>query len=98
IYGTTGKLQIDGLGGRYGVERITHYRMLPEMGPPETIAWEFPRGDDSWTLQFTEFLDDIRRDRSPSAGLADARGALAIVEHVHRLSGYDFARAKERAR
>ena len=98
IYGTTGKLQIDGLGGSYGVERITYYRMLPEMGPPETSAWEFPRGDDSWALEFGEFLDDIRLDRSPSAGLGDARAALAIVEHVHRLSGYDFARAKERGR
>ena len=98
IYGTTGKLAIDGLGGSYGVERITCYRMLPEMGPPETRAWEFPRGDDSWALEFAEFLDDIRLGRSPAAGLADARAALAIVEHVHRLSGYEFARARERAR
>jgi predicted dehydrogenase len=98
IYGTTGKLQIDGLGGSYGVERIAHYRMLPEMGPPETSAWEFPRGDDSWALEFAELVDDIRLDRPPSPGLADARAALAIVEHVYRISGYDFARAKERAR
>jgi hypothetical protein len=32
----TGKLQIDGLGGSYGVERLTFYKMLPQMGPPET--------------------------------------------------------------
>src|SRR5204862_56074 len=36
IYGKTGKLQIDGLGGSYGVERLAYYRMLPQMGPPET--------------------------------------------------------------
>ncbi|MEZ5286834.1 MAG: hypothetical protein R2712_18905 [Vicinamibacterales bacterium] len=36
IYGRDGKLAIDGLGGSYGVERLAHYRMLPEMGPPET--------------------------------------------------------------
>ncbi|HJT79433.1 MAG TPA: Gfo/Idh/MocA family oxidoreductase, partial [Gemmataceae bacterium] len=29
-----GKLQIEGLGGSYGVERLTCYRMLPQMGPP----------------------------------------------------------------
>ena len=40
-----GKLQIDGLGGSYGIERLTHYRMLPEMGPPETTIWEYPQGD-----------------------------------------------------
>ena len=91
IYGKTAKIQIDGLGGSYGVERITLYKMLPEMGPPETTAWEFPRGDQSWALEFAEFLDDIRLHRDPSPGLADARAALAIVEDVHRQSGYTFA-------
>ena len=42
IYGRAGKLEIDGLGGSYGVERLTFYRMLPEMGPPETTIWEYP--------------------------------------------------------
>ena len=45
IYGRDGKLAIDGLGGSYGVERLAFYRMLPEMGPPETTIWEYPRGD-----------------------------------------------------
>ena len=30
-----GKLHIEGLGGSYGVERLTYYQMLPEMGPPQ---------------------------------------------------------------
>jgi predicted dehydrogenase len=34
IYGRTGKLQIEGLGGSYGVERLTYYKMRPQMGPP----------------------------------------------------------------
>jgi hypothetical protein len=25
----------------YGVERLTRYRTLPQMGPPETIIWEY---------------------------------------------------------
>jgi len=86
IYGRVGKLQIDGLGGSYGVERLAFYQMLPEMGPPETTVWEYPRGDRSWALEFEEFLEDIRLGRPPSAGLADARAALAIVEDVYRQS------------
>jgi predicted dehydrogenase len=89
IYGRTGKLHVEGLGGSYGVERLSYYRMLPEMGPPETTIWEYPRGDDSWTLEFKEFLDDIKLDREPSAGLLDAMGALEIVERVYRESGID---------
>lgn len=95
IYGATGKLQIDGLGGSYGVERITFYKMLPEMGPPDTTSWEFPRGDRSWQLEFAAFLEDIRLGRAPSPGLADARAALAIVDEVHRQSGYHFGAAAE---
>lgn len=83
IYGRTGKLQIDGLGGSYGTERLTFYRMLPEMGPPETTAWEFPRGDQSWELEFREFLEDIALRRTPSAGLAEAHAALTVVKQIY---------------
>ena len=87
IYGRDGKLHVEGLGASYGVEKLAFHRMLPEMGPPETTAWEYPRGDQSWALEFAEFLDDIRVDRQPAAGLADARAALAIVEEIYRQSG-----------
>jgi predicted dehydrogenase len=90
IYGRTGKLHIEGLGGSYGVERLSRYTMLPEMGPPDTTIWEYPRADRSWALEFDEFLEDIRLGRPPSASLADARAALAIVEQVHQQSGYEF--------
>jgi predicted dehydrogenase len=86
IYGRTGKLQIDGLGGSYGIERLTFYRMLPEMGPPETTAWEYPRGDQSWELEFREFLEDIAQSRTPSAGLAEARAALDVVRKIYEAS------------
>jgi len=89
IYGRDGKLAIDGLGGSYGLERLTHYRMLPEMGPPETTAWEFPRGDQSWALELTEFFDDIKLRRTPSAGLAEARAALDVVRRIYEVSRYD---------
>ncbi len=72
IYGQDGKVQIDGLGGSYGLERIAHYRMLPQMGPPETTIWEYPMEDRSWRLEFSEFLEDIRWGRTPAASLADA--------------------------
>lgn len=86
LYGRTGKLHIEGLGGSYGVERLTYYRMLPEMGPPETTAWEFPRGDDSWEVEWREFVEDIRLGREPAAGLSDALASLRIVEEITRMS------------
>ncbi len=89
IYGKQGKLHIEGLGGSYGLERLSFYRMLPEMGPPDTTIYEYPRGDNSWALEFAEFLEDIRLKRMPSANLLDARAALTVVEKIYKDSGYD---------
>lgn len=89
IAGRDGKLQIDGLGGSYGVERLTYYRMLPQMGPPETTIWEYPMADDSWSVEFAEFIEDLRLGRQPAASLADAQAALRIVGDIYRESGYD---------
>ena len=89
IYGHGGKLQIDGIGGSYGIERLAYYRMLPMMGPPETTVWEYPMGDDSWDVEMAEFLEDIRLGRQPASGLKDAIAVLEIVERIYNESGYD---------
>ncbi len=86
IYGRKGKLEITGLGGSYGTERLAYYRMLPEMGPPETTIWEYPAADDSWEREAAEFLEDIRLGRQPSPGIAEAEAALEIVETMYRES------------
>ena len=87
IAGRSGKLEISGLGGSYGAERLTFYQMAPEMGPPATTAWEYPMADDSWQAELAGFLEDIRLGRQPSPGLPDAQAALRIVERVYRESG-----------
>lgn len=90
LYGSKGKLHIEGLGGSYGVERLSWYRMLPEMGPPETTIWEYPMADNSWDVEMNEFIEDIRLNRFPSAGLSDAISALEIVDKIYKESGYDY--------
>ena len=89
IYGRNGKIDIAGLGGSYGVERMAYYKMLPEMGPPETLIREYPMADDSWAVEFRDFLEDIHLGRQPDAGLADARAVLEIIGSIYRKSGYD---------
>jgi predicted dehydrogenase len=86
IYGRKGKLHIEGLGGSYGTERLTYYKMLPQMGPPETTIWEYPMGDNSWQIEFEEFLEDIQLDRTPSPNLSDALAVLTVVEKIYEQS------------
>ena len=90
IYGRDGKLDLSGLGGSYGIEKLTWYKMLPEMGPPETISWEYPMGDDSWAVEIAEFYEDIRLNRAPVAGLSEAYAVLKITDKIYKESGYDY--------
>ncbi len=93
LYGRDAKLAIDGLGGSYGAERLTFYKMLPQMGPPETTTWDFPGSDESWALELRAFVADIRLNRPPSPGLDDGIRTLEIVEKIYRQSGFPVSTA-----
>lgn len=84
LYGKSAKLEVTGLGGSYGTERLALYEMAPEMGPPETTIWEFPMADTSWESEFAAFLTDIELGRTPKPGLAEAAAALKIVESAYQ--------------
>jgi predicted dehydrogenase len=83
IYGRHTKLHIDGLGGSYGVEKLYHYQMKPEMGIPDTKVYEFPGPDESWQREMLEFEKDVQLKRKPNAGLAEVRAGLHIVEVIY---------------
>ena len=83
IYGREGKLHIEGLGGSYGVERLSFYKMLPQMGPPPTTIWEYPGPDTSWSVEFSHLRDCIARNRQPSGSLEDAVAALDVVGKLY---------------
>ena len=90
IYGKLGKIDLSGLGGSYGLEKITLYKMLPEMGPPETITWEYPMADRSWETEISNFFEKIYLDQDPTISLIDARAVLVVIENIYKNSGYDY--------
>lgn len=83
IYGRHTKLHIEGLGGSYGIEKLYHYQMKPEMGPPDTKLYEFPGPDESWRKEMIEFEKDVASNRQPDAGLNEAKAALTVVENIY---------------
>lgn len=93
LYGRDAKVSIDGLGGSYGPEKCTYYKMLPQMGPPETTVWDYPAGDNSWKLELAAFEADIRTGRTPSPGLREGIRTLEIVESIYHASGYPVSTA-----
>jgi predicted dehydrogenase len=87
IYGKTGKLQIDGLGGSYGLEQLSFYKMSPQMGPPQTTIWQYPFPDASWDREIEELSAAILENRQPIASVYDAIANLRIVDDVYQQQG-----------
>jgi predicted dehydrogenase len=76
------KLELTGLGGSYGPERLTVLRLPPEMGPPIMTTTEWPPGDSSWQLE----LEDVIGSVSGKAGVgATGNDALAVLQVVERI-------------
>ncbi len=90
VFGRTGKLQIDGLGGSYGAERLTYYRMLPELGPPDVQEWTFPDEDTSWRAEFDHFVECVETGVQPDGTLADALASLRLVHSLYRATDRDY--------
>lgn len=86
LFAKTGKIQVDGLGGSYGAERLTLYRMRPEMGPPEVESTSFEGPDRSWELEFELFAEAAAKGTPPPVSLADARACLEIVDRLYQAS------------
>ena len=80
-----GKLEINGLGGSYGTERLTWYKMSARDGSARNAGlgvsrWRTIPGQ----AENAAFFEDIRLRRQPDPGIADAQAALRIVEQIYR--------------
>ena len=83
IYGQTGKIEISGLGRSYGLETLTFHKMLPEMGPPVTEAWNFPEPDDSWAIEISEFTEDLLTGSNKSDNLESSLEVLRVIGEIY---------------
>lgn len=78
------KIQIDGLGGSYGKEKLTLYKMKPEMGPPEVEEFLFAEKDISWEKETNEFFRRIRKKEFNNNAIKNAVYVLKIVEKLYK--------------
>ena len=78
------KIELTGLGGSYGTERCTLHAMLPELGPPLTTMWEWPRGDESWERETADALGAFAGRDAVGASVDDALAVLRIVDEAYR--------------
>jgi predicted dehydrogenase len=78
------KLEVAGLGGSYGPERLTLHEMQPEMGPPPSTTWEYPPSDASWRRELADVVAAIEGGAGVGATIDDAVATLSIIEEAYR--------------
>lgn len=59
LFGTEGSLVVEGLGKSYGIETLTMSIRRAEGGIPEQESIAFDRADDSWALEWDDFVSGI---------------------------------------
>jgi predicted dehydrogenase len=91
IFCRTAKLQVDGLAGSYGPQRLTIYSMRPELGPPDVETIEHPAEDESWSREWEEFADAVHAgDGRPLAGdLESATYGWRCIEAAYARAARD---------
>jgi predicted dehydrogenase len=92
IFGRTAKIQIFGLGRSYGIEEVRHFKMKPEMGPPEVEVESFPGEDRSWHLEWDAFLKEIQGEKTNIATVHDALRSVELVHAAYRTSEKPYAK------
>jgi predicted dehydrogenase len=89
LYCARAKLQVDGLAGSYGSQRLRIFRMAPQLGPPVLESVVYPAEDRSWRAEWEHFAAAIaaRDGRELLGDLDDARYAWSQVEAAYAAEG-----------
>ena len=74
-----GKLEISGLGGSYGIETLTFYKMKKSMGIPRIKVWKFNSKDDSWKKEINYFHQIIKENKNSESDIYNAYENMNII-------------------
>jgi predicted dehydrogenase len=90
VYCLTAKLQVDGLVGSYGPQRLRIYRMGPELGPPALEEIHYGEKDTSWRAEWEHFAEAITAGQALvlCGDLHSTREAWEQVEAAYAASAY----------
>lgn len=86
VFGEKGYVRVEGLGGSYGIERLTLGIRKSEGGAPTESEWEFSGPDKSWEEEWKDFTLSIQQNRQPLGSAQEGLKAMKIVDAVYRSS------------
>lgn len=84
IFGTEGALLVEGLGRSYGTETLTVHRRKPEGGAPDAETLLYEGEDESWRLEWADFVGAVRHGRSMLGTADDGVAAMRMLDALYR--------------
>ena len=84
IFGKTGKIEISGLGGSYGTEKLIFYKMKKKMGKPNIYKWSFPENDNSWRLEVEDFITKLDKKKQIISDLYNSIENMKIIDKSYK--------------
>ncbi len=82
IIGTEGGLEVEGLGGSYGTQKLKFYPKSFER-PFQNEVIEYRGDDSSFKMEWEEFADSIQMNREPLGNGQDGLESLKLVKGVY---------------
>jgi predicted dehydrogenase len=84
IFGHDGFLRLEGRDGHYGPQKLTWGKRKPDHGRPQLQVFDFPAHDDSWDLEWRDFVSEIRQCEQTNRSGEDGLRAQTLIECAYR--------------
>lgn len=84
VFGTTGALVVEGLGGSYGQETLTVYHRRSEGGAPREVRQAYTGDDVSWRLEWQAMLAELEADSPGSDSAGDGVVVMQVLDSLYR--------------
>jgi predicted dehydrogenase len=84
VHGTLGALLVDGLGGSYGPERLSHVVRAMAGGAPEVREEHFAGEDRSWDSEWAAFVARIEAGKPDHGAAEHGLAAMRIIDALYR--------------
>jgi predicted dehydrogenase len=83
VFGRSGYLAVNGLGGSYGPETLEWGRRRPEGGRPDIETFTYPAEDGSWAEEWKEFRAAVAEGREADGSGEDGVQANRVIEELY---------------
>jgi predicted dehydrogenase len=86
IFGRDGYLHLSGRDGHYGPQNLVWGQRQSNHSRPQEQVFDFSSGNDSWELEWQDFLNAVATRREPMGNVTDGLRAMELVEAAYKSS------------